>query len=177
MDFGRQAYPRWSGIFSKYSWYFSYVKIMFISIVLKEPPSKLSRIWWFATGPLAFLPIHAAGIYATSIAKAGPTLSDFAISSYIPNVRALAERVNSPRVLEERKTAFFIISQPATPNLARILGTTKEVLAIKQLLQNHDVQVLCLEGEAATVNNKHGNSQLHPFRLSCPSNHQGTAEK
>ena len=49
------------------------------------------------------LPIHAAGIYATSTIKAG---SDFAISSYIFNVRALTERVNNPRFLEERKTAF-----------------------------------------------------------------------
>ena len=121
----------------------------------------MSRIWWCATEPLAFLPIHAAGIYATSMTKAGPTLSDFAISSYIPNVRALAERVNSPRVLDERQTAFFMISQPATPNLPRIPGTTKEVLAIKQLLENHDVQVLCLEGEAATVDQGITNMEIH----------------
>ena len=60
---------------------------------LKEPPSKLPRIWWCATGSLSFLPIHAAGMYATSTTKTGPILSDFAISSYIPNVRALTERV------------------------------------------------------------------------------------
>ena len=85
----------------------------------------MPRIWWCATGPLAFLPIHAAGIYATSTSKAGPTLSDFAISSYIPNVRALTERVlNNPQVLnknKENKPAFFLISQPATPNQPRIL--------------------------------------------------------
>jgi CHAT domain-containing protein len=138
----------------------------------------LSRIWWCATGPLAFLPIHAAGIYATSASasKAGSTLSDFAISSYIPNVRALAERVNNPRVLDERKTAFFLISQPATPNLPRIPGTTKEVLAIKQLLQNHDVQVLCLEGEAATVNQGITNMETHScIHFACHA-HQNTQE-
>jgi CHAT domain-containing protein len=115
----------------------------------------LPRIWWCATGPLAFLPIHAAGIYATSITKAGPTLSDFAISSYIPNVRTLTERVLiSPQVLDKKEiknTAFFIISQPETPNQSRIPGTTKEVLAIMQLLKNHNVQFLCLDGEVATV--------------------------
>ena len=115
------------------------------------------RIWWCATGPLAFLPIHAAGIYAASVTKAGHTLSDFAISSYIPNVRALTERVllNGPQVPDKRgkrKTAFFIISQPATPNLPHIPGTTKEVLAIRQLLNNHNIRFLCLEGEVATVN-------------------------
>ena len=136
----------------------------------------MSRIWWCATGPLAFLPIHAAGIYATSITKAGPTLSDFAISSYIPNVRALTERVNSPEVLDKKKTALFMISQPATPNLPRIPGTTKEVLAIKKLLQNQDVQVLCLEGEAATVNQGITNMETHScIHFACHA-HQNTQE-
>ena len=136
----------------------------------------MSRIWWCLTGPLAFLPIHAAGIYATSTTKAGPALSDFAISSYIPNVRALAERINGPRVLDERKTTFFMISQPATPNLPRIPGTTKEVLAIKQLLENHDVQVLCLEGEAATVNQGIANMETHSsIHFACHA-HQNTQE-
>ena len=115
----------------------------------------MPRIWWCATGPLAFLPIHSAGIYATSITKAGPTLSDFVVSSYIPNVRALTERVlKSTQVLNKggkKKMAFFMISQPATPNLPCIPGTTKEILKIMQLLKNHNVQFLCLEGEAATV--------------------------
>ena len=125
----------------------------------------MPRIWWCATGPLAFLPIHAAGIYATSITKAGFTLSDFAISSYIPNIRALTERVlNSPQVLDERemkKTAFFMVSQPETPNQPRIPGTTKEVLAIMQLLKNHNVQFLCLEGENATVDQGISNMETH----------------
>ena len=124
-------------------------------IYLKDHLSKLPRIWWCATGPLAFLPIHAAGIYATSTTEAGPTLADFAISSYIPNVRALTERVlNSLQVLDKRvknKTSFFMISQPETPNLPRIPGTTKEVLAIMQLLKNHNIPFLCLNGEVATV--------------------------
>ena len=136
----------------------------------------MSRIWWCATGPLAFLPIHAAGIYATSTSIAGPTLSDFAVSSYIPNVRALSERVNSPRALDKTKTAFFLIGDPATPNLSPIPGTRKEVLAIKQLLQNHDVQVLCLEGEAATVNQGTTNMETHScIHFACHA-HQNTQE-
>ena len=136
----------------------------------------MPRIWWCVTGSLTFLPIHAAGVYATSTSKAGPTLSDFAISSYIPNVRALVERVNSPRALDKRKTAFFMISQPATPNLPCIPGTTKEVLAIKQLLQKHNVQVLCLEGEAATVNQGITNMETHNcIHFACHA-HQDTKE-
>jgi CHAT domain-containing protein len=42
-----------------------------------------------------------------------------------------------------------MISQPNTPNLPYIPGTKKEVDAIKLQVQN--IQVTCLEGEAATV--------------------------
>ena len=149
-----------------------------LSSFLKEPPSKLPRIWWCATGPLAFLPIHAAGIYATSITKGGLTLSDFAISSYIPNVRALTERVlNSPQVPDKKgkiKTSFFMISQPETPNLSRIPGTTKEVLSIMQLLKNHNVQFICLEGEVATVNQGIAYMKTHScIHFACHA-HQNT---
>jgi len=54
-----------------------------------------------------------------------------------------------------------MISQPATPNLQCIPGTTKEVGAIKRLLQNHSVEFLCLEGEAATVNQGITNMETH----------------
>ena len=54
-----------------------------------------------------------------------------------------------------------MISQPATPNLPYIPGTTKEVLAIMQILKNHNVQFLCLEGEVATVNQGITNMETH----------------
>jgi CHAT domain-containing protein len=140
----------------------------------------LPRIWWCATGPLAFLPIHAAGIYATSTTKEGPTLSDFAISSYIPNVRALNERVvNSPQVLDKKgkkKTAFFMISQPETPNLPCIPGTTKEVLGIMKLLKNNNVQFLCLKGDTATVDRGITYMETHCcIHFACHA-HQNTQE-
>ena len=91
-------------------------------------------------------------------------------------MRALTERVNSPQVLDETKIAFLLISQPATPNQARIPGTTKEVLGIKKILQNHDVQVLCLDGEAATVNQGITNMETHScIHFACHA-HQNTQE-
>ncbi|KDR81163.1 hypothetical protein GALMADRAFT_136203 [Galerina marginata CBS 339.88] len=118
--------------------------------------SNTPRIWWCATGPLAFLPIHAAGKYTTepivhaSSAEIQPdTLFDFAISSYTPTVRALVERVKKPREVNDKNAGLFMISQPNTPDLPYIPGTTKEVNAINLQLQN--IKVTCLEGEAATV--------------------------
>ena len=45
-----------------------------------------------------------------------------------------------------------MISQPNTPMLYPIPGTTVEVRAIEQVLAKHNVQHLCLESENATVN-------------------------
>ena len=96
-------------------------------------------------------------------------------------MRALTERVllNSSQVLgkrEKKKTAFFMISQPATPNLPHIPGTTKEVLAIMHLLKNHNVQFLCLEGEVATVDQGITYMETHScIHFACHA-HQNTQE-
>ena len=50
---------------------------------MEDPP----RIWWCATGPLAFLLIHAAGIYNKG--KTGLNISDYVVSSYTPTLTAL----------------------------------------------------------------------------------------
>ena len=92
----------------------------------------------------------------------------------------LTERVlNSIQVLKKRgkkKTAFFMISQPETPNLPHIPGTTKEILAIMQLLKNHNVQFLCLEGEVATVDQGITYMETHScIHFACHA-HQNTQE-
>ncbi|EAU90735.2 hypothetical protein CC1G_04004 [Coprinopsis cinerea okayama7 len=55
------------------------------------------RIWWCPTGPFAFLPIHAAGVYSDN-PEASDCLSDYVVSSYC----------SSPQDL---------IAPPPTPNL------------------------------------------------------------
>ncbi|KDR73388.1 hypothetical protein GALMADRAFT_1341969 [Galerina marginata CBS 339.88] len=132
----------------------SVVKPILDGLGYSASPSNISRIWWCVTGPLVFLPIHAAGIY--TITKSTPgicsTLADFAVSSYTPTVRALVERVQSSREVSQRKMELLMISQPDTPMLRHIPGTKGEVRAIEVLLSNHKIQHLCLESENATVN-------------------------
>ncbi|KDR79601.1 hypothetical protein GALMADRAFT_63499 [Galerina marginata CBS 339.88] len=125
-----------------------------------KPPSELPRIWWCTTGPLAFLPIHAAGIYDSPTAKKS-TLCDFAISSYTPTVRVLVDRVKSPHAIDDNKMGLFLVSQPNTPKLPSIPGTRKEVRAIVQLLKKENIRTLCLEGEAATVAEGIKNMESH----------------
>ena len=120
----------------------------------KASPSNTSRIWWCVSGPLAFLPIHAAGIYEPnkSTPEINSTLSDFAVSSYTPTVRALVEKIQSSQQINQKKMGLLMISQPNTPKLHPIPGTTVEVQAIEKVLANHNIQHLCLESENATVN-------------------------
>lgn len=109
------------------------------------------RIWWCVTGPLAFLPIHAAGIYDEHGTGAGSKLSEFAISSYTPTIRALFDRVKSGPLLNNKKLGLFMISQPDTPGLPSIPETAEEVKVIQRLTKDCISRVCCLEGPAATV--------------------------
>src|SRR5438309_1040494 len=51
----------------------------------KQSEDELVRMWWFTSGFLTFLPIHAAGIYGEK-AFPGSKLSDFVVSSYTPTL-------------------------------------------------------------------------------------------
>jgi tetratricopeptide (TPR) repeat protein len=66
----------------------------------------LPRIWWCPTGPLALLPLHAAGHHPPPSADKNPTgrwLGDFAISSYVPSLQALLRsRGDSPEAARPR---------------------------------------------------------------------------
>ncbi|KAF9553215.1 hypothetical protein CPC08DRAFT_713959 [Agrocybe pediades] len=68
-----------------------------LEIPLPEPqksPEHMHRIWWCLSGSLAFLPIHAAGLYGQDDQR-GSKLSDFVVSSYIPSISALAHSSSS----------------------------------------------------------------------------------
>ncbi|KAJ7474981.1 TPR-like protein [Mycena latifolia] len=104
------------------------------------------RIWWCPTGPLAFLPIHAAGHYGQE-ASFGSKLSNFLISSYTPSLSALIEGF---RVKQESQDGLQLlaVAQPSAVGQNPIPGTIKEIASIKQLAQ---IPVLCLERDMATV--------------------------
>ncbi|KAF8961815.1 CHAT domain-containing protein [Flammula alnicola] len=137
-----------------------------LSISMENPPSDPTRIWWCATGPLTFLPIHAAGLYGQKDTKLGSCLSDFAISSYIPTVSTLLERVKNLRKSDETSPRLLLISVPSTPkfpNLGRIPGTTREVEAIQQRLERGAFHSLSLGGDSATIGQVMQEMESHSF--------------
>ncbi|TEB36915.1 hypothetical protein FA13DRAFT_1893854 [Coprinellus micaceus] len=107
----------------------------------------LPRIWWCPTGPLSFLPLHAAGVYKGMQVE---SVADYVVSSYTPSVAALTQRVENDAPIDDRVSGLFLTSQPTAPGAPRILGTVKEVSAIHTKAQELQIRALNLSGDAIT---------------------------
>jgi tetratricopeptide (TPR) repeat protein len=92
------------------------------------------RIWWCPTGPLSFLPIHAAGPYTKS---GGPNLLHRVVSSYTNTLSALL-RARSQRQSKE-SCRMLLIGQAETPGQKPLPSTTNELDVICERARLHDV--------------------------------------
>ncbi|KAF8149390.1 CHAT domain-containing protein [Crassisporium funariophilum] len=124
-----------------------------------------SRIWWCATGPLAFLPLHSAGNYDFRKDKPMIAVSDSTISSYTPTVTALIERVKGARSVapEKSKNGLLMICQASTPNLPPLPGVQMEVGAIRKLLTRDGIPFRCLQESEATSDQVMADIELYSF--------------
>ncbi|KIJ53045.1 hypothetical protein M422DRAFT_155868 [Sphaerobolus stellatus SS14] len=106
----------------------------------------LPHLTWCATGPLAFLPLHAAEIYDSDDPSQSVNISDFAISSYTPTLSILLR----PYIeLSASPANILIVTQPNTPGQKRLPGTKEEVKAILKHLSIEDTTHL--DDKQATV--------------------------
>lgn len=78
-----------------------------------------------STGSLAFLPIHAAGLYTK---RDQPKIFQYAVSSYTTTLTALVESSKKPR---QASPQILAVSQPDTPGYIGLRGTVTKVEAIK----------------------------------------------
>src|ERR1700761_1717477 len=108
---------------------------------------RLPRLTWCATGPLTFLPLHAAGLYDTASLLPPTRVFDFVVSSYTPSLSALLPRDTIDRRLSDDNLRILAVSQPATPDQFPIPATRDEVLAIEQCVGN----ITWLDHKKATV--------------------------
>jgi len=133
---------------------------MFSSKQNKTPSDKF-RIWWCATGPLAFLPLHAAGIYNQSEPLARIScISDFAVSSYTPTVSALLDKVKrSVDVRSLSPSKLLIISQPNSPGCSPLPGATEEMNTIQKTIGSDHCTPL--EATVATISKVKLEMQSH----------------
>ncbi|KAI0708344.1 hypothetical protein C8Q76DRAFT_799621 [Earliella scabrosa] len=89
-----------------------------------DASSTPARIWWCPTGPLAFLPIHAAGPYDGD----APGVPDLVISSYTSTLQSLLrahESSTSPPF------SMLAVGMPETPNLTSLPVVHKELTTIR----------------------------------------------
>ncbi|KAF5331233.1 hypothetical protein D9611_013063 [Ephemerocybe angulata] len=110
----------------------------------EEPP----RLWWCPTGPLSFLPLHAAGLYRGPDAE---SVFDYVVSSYTPTVTATTDRVKNHHSIDSHALGLFLTSQPHASSASPIPGTTKEVQTIFKRAEESGVRVSKLEGNEMSV--------------------------
>ncbi|KAJ7208337.1 CHAT domain-containing protein [Mycena pura] len=131
--------------------WFKIVQPVLNALAIMTPVSQdLGRIWWCATGPLAFLPIHAAGLYGKDEAF-GSKLSDFLISSYTPSLTALIQGYR-PQSESQAGLQLLAVTQPLANGQSYIPGTHEEIKCIEQHAEGK-VPVLWLDKDDATVGN------------------------
>ncbi|KAJ7231539.1 TPR-like protein [Mycena rebaudengoi] len=120
------------------------------ALALTTPVSQdLERIWWCPTGLLAFLPIHAAGLYGQSQAR-GSKLSDFLISSYTPSLTALLQGFR-PHSGSQTELQLLAVTQPLAKGQSYLPGIQEEIKCIQEHAKGK-VQVQWLDEEMATIN-------------------------
>ncbi|KAF6745757.1 CHAT domain-containing protein [Ephemerocybe angulata] len=118
------------------------------SIVDQSSGEGLPRLWWCPTGPLSFLPLHAAGIYQGSDSECG---FDYVVSSYTPTVTSLTDRVKNHGSIDAKAAGLLLTSQPNAPGAPPIPGTTKEIRAIAERAEKNGVRAKKLEGNEISI--------------------------
>ncbi|KIJ56078.1 hypothetical protein M422DRAFT_151080, partial [Sphaerobolus stellatus SS14] len=106
-----------------------------VSPVLQEIQKELKHIsihhiTWCPTGSLAFLPLHAAGLYTQGDYSEPTALFDLVVSSYTPTIAALLQPPAEQIVRTSVGKRLLIVSQPNTPGQKSLPGTKEEVKSI-----------------------------------------------
>jgi CHAT domain-containing protein len=116
--------------------YFS-LSLLLTDVYTQPHPEKPPRLWWSTTGPLSFLPIHAAGIYDPESVQ--EKLSDYVIPSYTPTVSAL---LNPPIPTSDSPFKLLSVIQPSSPGVPDIPNTREELELIRRHIADQNQVVL-----------------------------------
>lgn len=100
------------------------------------------RLWWVPTGPLAFLPLHAAALHSDDLAV-GSAVLDHVISSYLPTVRSLPAPADLAGQVPPTAVA---VAMPSTPDADDLRYTAAEVAHLAARVPGTEV----LTGDQAT---------------------------
>ncbi|KAF8072205.1 CHAT domain-containing protein [Lyophyllum atratum] len=129
--------------------------INLLQLSIQSDTSKLPHIYWCPTGHLAFLPLHAAGIYPTSSNVPAEILAKYAISSYIPNLTSLCMALEKHKQMSGLATfKMLAVIQPDTPGQSKLPATVRELAVISDCVGDQPLSVLNgTEATRETVSN------------------------
>jgi CHAT domain-containing protein len=127
------------------------------------PTNNPLHVWWSLTGPLAFLPIHAAGLYgAAQSSVLGCKLSDYVVSSYTPSLTALIEG-SRPRGKLTGKPKLLAIALPLE---SRLPCVKKEIDILEKHAKGHAFSKL-MESDATVQNVVEGMKESNWVHFAC----------
>jgi tetratricopeptide (TPR) repeat protein len=92
------------------------------------------RVWWCPSGPLALLPIHAAG-HHHPVDGPSDAVIDRVISSTVPTVAALLHARHSATPTEQ--PALLVVAMPETDDQPKLPATVIETATLSQLWPGH----------------------------------------
>ncbi|KAG8717759.1 hypothetical protein FRC08_006744 [Ceratobasidium sp. 394] len=135
----------------------------------KNPRSSdLPHVTWCTTGPLSFLPLHAAGLYADKTSE--EKIFNYVVSSYTPSLSALL----ASNVISGEFGGILAVGQSATPGQTPLPGAVEELERITQ--QFGEMPVVRLEGDAATVDSVVSTIENHSWvHLACHGSQNSAA--
>ncbi|KAH7338327.1 CHAT domain-containing protein [Rhizoctonia solani] len=116
----------------------------FLGYTSGAPTTSLPHITWCPTGPLSFLPLHAAGNYDQPQSR----VFDYAISSYTPALTALLSC--KPSTLS-RTSRVLAIGQARTPGRSPLPGTTTELECVRAYTHNKIEHSQLIDDQATTA--------------------------
>ncbi|KIJ33286.1 hypothetical protein M422DRAFT_183448 [Sphaerobolus stellatus SS14] len=131
-------------------------------LVTDNMQDHMLHLTWCATGALAFLPLHAAGIYGTDD---DVNISDFVVSSYISTLSSLLPSLTEKGHLRT-PNKILIVSQPNTPHHQPLPGTVREAKVIQKHFSMTNVKHLDNEHGSVTAVLA-GMSQYNWVHLAC----------
>jgi hypothetical protein len=143
------VHPVLEAIEGKVSWRLivSIISLIRITQLHSSTVDVLPHVTWCATGPLAFLPLHAAGEYGQD---GGRKVFDFVVSSYTPTLSTLLQKPISLANFRSSSTKILVVSQPQTPQLSRLPGSLEEVTKIRDHFE--EGQIIHKNDPDATIN-------------------------
>ena len=124
-------------------WLWDTIAMPFLDLLgfSKPPTDTWPRVWWIPTGPLAQLPIHAAGYHTNG---SSDTVLDRVISSYSSSVRALVisrqNRLVVPRPRAREK--MVLIGMAQTQGYKPLHFASHEVEALVSIGSSMQLQVV-----------------------------------